>query len=270
MTEASIRPVSETGIRQLIKEYEQAGAADSESAALLRQKFLNMMQRRPGLLAEEEFSRFLASAIEPEDIAALEWESTGQMLQFQDSLHRSRYVDEDLAHRLHQHTSQLLRQALYQFEKNGAMEQMVRLLRLAPAYLLRQDDELSRLHYRANAYEIRRVRRNRRWLYGYLVLQVILVLIVFPLLFINAENGRLQRQVEELANVELGDEGYQLLSYSEGLYWAVVTASSIGYGDITPRTNTGRFIAGALGTMGVITVGILAGLVLDWITPRRL
>lgn len=31
---------------------------------------------------------------------------------------------------------------------------------------------------------------------------------------------------------------------------------------------TSRIIA--LGTMGVITVGILAGLVLDWITPRRI
>jgi len=99
---------------------------------------------------------------------------------------------------------------------------------------------------------------------------VALVLVVFPYLFINAENGRLQNEVEELANVELGDEGYQLLTFSEGMYWAIITASSIGYGDVTPTTTTGRVIAGTLGTMGVITVGILAGLVLDWITPRRI
>ena len=89
-------------------------------------------------------------------------------------------------------------------------------------------------------------------------------------LFINAENGRLQREVEQLADVELGDDGYQLLTFSEGVYWAVITASSIGYGDVTPTTTTGRIIAGTLGTMGVITVGILAGLVLDWMTPRRI
>lgn len=58
---------------------------------------------------------------------------------------------------------------------------MFRLLRLAPSYLLRQDAELGRLHYRANAYEIRRVRRSRRILYGYLIVQVILVLFVFPI-----------------------------------------------------------------------------------------
>jgi hypothetical protein len=101
-------------------------------------------------------------------------------------------------------------------------------------------------------------------------LQVILVLFVFPYLFINAENGQLQRQVEQLADVELGDEGYQMIPYSEGVYWSVITAGSIGYGDVTPKTTTGRIIAGMLGTMGVVTVGILAGLVLDWITPRRI
>jgi hypothetical protein len=64
--------------------------------------------------------------------------------------------------------------------------------------------------------------------------------------------------------------GTSCLTFSEGMYWAVITASSIGYGDVTPTTTTGRMIAGTLGTMGVITVGILAGLVLDWITPRRI
>jgi hypothetical protein len=82
---------------------------------------------------------------------------------------------------------------------------------------------------------------------------------VFPYLFINAENGVIQRQVEELANVELGDEGYRLFSYADGLYWSVITAGSIGYGDITPYTTTGKIMAGLLGTMGVITASCSNG-----------
>jgi hypothetical protein len=90
------------------------------------------------------------------------------------------------------------------------------------------------------------------------------------ILFINAENRRLQRLVEDLTDVELGDEGYQPLTYSEAIYWSIITASSTGYGDITPRTTTGRIIAAILGTIGVVTVGIFAGLVLDWLSPRRI
>jgi Ion channel len=65
---------------------------------------------------------------------------------------------------------------------------------------------------------------------------------VFPLLFINAD----------------------------GLYWSLITAGSIGYGDITPVTHIGTIIAATLGIMGVITIGVIAGLILNWITPRRL
>lgn len=130
--------------------------------------------------------------------------------------------------------------------------------------------ELRRLRYLARTYEMRRVWRNQRILYGYLALQALLVLVIFPYLFINAENGVLQPQVEKLTDVKIGDEGYRLFSYMDGLYWSIVTAASIGYGDITPVTTTGKLIAAVLGTMGVVTIGVIAGLVLKWVTPRTL
>lgn len=256
-------------INEVIERYEKIEDKNEDKAAL-RQKFLLAVQKDAKLLRHPEFSKFLAEAIQPEDLTELKWESPADMMAFSESIYRSPFEDSELAKRLNQHASLLLRRALQQYENEGEMEEMLQLLRLAPSYLLHQDEELNRLHHSANAYEIRRVRRNRRILYGYLMLQAVLVLIVFPYLFINAENGRLQKQVEQLADVEIGDEGYRLIPYSEGVYWAVVTASSIGYGDVTPTTTTGRIIAGTLGTMGVITVGILAGLVLDWITPRRI
>jgi hypothetical protein len=147
---------------------------------------------------------------------------------------------------------------------------MFQLLQLSPQHLVTSDPELRRLRHRATAYERQRVNRHRRYLSIYLVVQALFVLFVFPLLFINAENGRLQRQVEELADVELGDEGYQPVSFSEAVYWSIITATSIGYGDITPTTTTGRIIAATLGTMGVITVGLFAGLVLNWLSLRHI
>lgn len=257
-------------LADIVEQYEQVAEGDERTAVTLRQKFLKTIQIEPSLLKQRQFSTFLAEKMEPEDIADLEWESPDNMFLFSESLYYSRFDDPEFAKQLNQHASLLLRRALHQYEKEGEIDKMFKLLRLAPSYLLRQDEELSRLHYRANAYEIRRVRRNRRILYGYLVAQIILVLFVFPFLFINAENGEIQRQVEQLADVNLGDDGWRLLSYSEGLYWSVITAGSIGYGDVTPITTTGRIIAGILGVMGVVTVGILAGLILDRITPRQI
>ncbi|MCA9953324.1 MAG: two pore domain potassium channel family protein [Ardenticatenaceae bacterium] len=257
-------------VHKIVERFDAEAEIDEETAESMRQSFLLAIKAEPALLREQAISEFLAQSIEPEDLAKLEWESPTSMMLFSESLYHTRFSNQEMAQSMNQHASTLLHVALHQYEKEGEMEKMFRLLRLAPSYLLRQDAELGRLHYRANAYEIRRVRRSRHLLHIYLAIQVVLVLLVFPLLFINAENGRLQRQVEQLADVELGDDGYQLITFSEGVYWSIITASSIGYGDITPTTTTGRIIAGSLGTMGVITVGILAGLVLDWITPRRI
>jgi hypothetical protein len=229
-----------------------------------------VLKDQPSLLDKEKFSQFLTEHVEPEDFLELEWEAIENMVMFCESLYSLPFQSEDMAKRVQSHVQNLLLHALHEFEERDEKEKLFLLMQISPSHLLNQNPELRRLRHRAYAYEMHRVRHHRRILYIYLIAQMFLVLLVFPFLFINAENGRLQRQVEELTDVELGDDGYQPLTYSQAVYWAIITASSIGYGDITPRTTTGRIIAASLGTMGVITVGIFAGLVLDWISPRRL
>jgi len=50
-----------------------------------------------------------------------------------------------------------------------------------------------------------------------------------------------------------------LADYSEALWWAVVTVTTVGYGDVTPHTPLGRFIAAGLMITGIGTIGLLAG-----------
>ncbi len=48
-------------------------------------------------------------------------------------------------------------------------------------------------------------------------------------------------------------------TYGDSLWWAVVTLTTVGYGDIYPITTTGRFVAMGIMFTGVAVLGILAG-----------
>ena len=261
----------EANLAELVALYEDT-VFKKEVAAEIREVFLLALIETPGILAKEKFSTFLAEHVQPEDFSRLQWEAPEQVVSISETLYGFRFDDESVSKRVREQALNLLRYSLQQFEKRSELEKMLQLLRLAPVLPDMMDAELMRLRNRAYLYEMRRVQRNRRILYGYLILQVLLIFIIFPLLFINAENRAIQQQIEELTEVDLTspEEGVQLLDFTDALYWSIITAASIGYGDITPQTEVGRAIASALGMMGVITIGVIAGLILDWVSPRRI
>ncbi len=49
-----------------------------------------------------------------------------------------------------------------------------------------------------------------------------------------------------------------LHAFSEALWWAIVTVTTVGYGDITPITRIGRLVAVLLMVTGIGTIGMLA------------
>ena len=46
------------------------------------------------------------------------------------------------------------------------------------------------------------------------------------------------------------------LKLSDAIYFAFITGLSIGYGDITPKTDLGRFVSVAIGLIGMLFVGM--------------
>lgn len=50
-------------------------------------------------------------------------------------------------------------------------------------------------------------------------------------------------------------------SIPRGIYWAVVTMTTVGYGDITPKTELGQFLSGALMILGYGIIAIPTGIV---------
>ncbi len=264
----------QASLDNLIQLYRTLPDQTSAAARQVRQAFLQLLGHFSPDQAEREahqrLAHFLAEAIAPEDFADHEWQTPEEVVAYCEMLYSFKVDEPALAKRIQAHAYHLLSQALLEFEQRGDIEKLFTLFHLAPTTSDLDDRERRRLRGRVYAYEMQRVQRHHRLLYGYLIIQVLLIVFAFPLMFINAENGAIQDRIEATTEVDLPEEMRSDYTYGDGLYWSLITAASIGYGDITPKTDIGRIIAATLGVLGVITVGVIAGLILDWISPRAL
>ena len=59
--------------------------------------------------------------------------------------------------------------------------------------------------------------------------------------------------------VESGENGFS--SIPESIYWAIVTITTVGYGDITPATTAGKFVASIIMLMGYAIIAVPTGIV---------
>ncbi len=59
--------------------------------------------------------------------------------------------------------------------------------------------------------------------------------------------------------VEDGENGFS--SIPESIYWAIVTITTVGYGDITPMTMAGKFVASLIMLMGYGIIAVPTGIV---------
>ena len=64
-----------------------------------------------------------------------------------------------------------------------------------------------------------------------------------------------------------GGQNKNITSVGDGFWWAIVTATTVGYGDVSPMTTEGRFIAVALMLVGIGFISILTATVASTTTP---
>lgn len=68
--------------------------------------------------------------------------------------------------------------------------------------------------------------------------------------------------------VERGAEGATISTFGDALWWAIVTLTTVGYGDTYPVTGPGRGLAALLMAGGLVIIGTTSAIVVSYITER--
>jgi voltage-gated potassium channel len=69
--------------------------------------------------------------------------------------------------------------------------------------------------------------------------------------------------------VEYDAPGATITTFRDALWWAVVTTTTVGYGDLTPVTPAGRVIATAVMIVGIGLIGTVSATVAAWFVTRH-
>lgn len=68
--------------------------------------------------------------------------------------------------------------------------------------------------------------------------------------------------------IYLTEDGLTVHGFNDAVWWAFVTATTVGYGDISPSTDVGRIFAGLLMLTGIGTIGMLTGTIATYFVRK--
>lgn len=69
-------------------------------------------------------------------------------------------------------------------------------------------------------------------------------------------------------DVERHAPGATIVSFGDALWWAIVTITTVGYGDLTPVTVAGRLIATGVMISGIALLGVVTATIASWIIDQ--
>jgi len=71
-----------------------------------------------------------------------------------------------------------------------------------------------------------------------------------------------------ITEAERGEPGANITTWGDGLWWALSTMTTVGYGDRYPVTMTGRLVAAALMIGGIALLGVITATIASWLVQR--
>jgi len=69
--------------------------------------------------------------------------------------------------------------------------------------------------------------------------------------------------------LEIMDPQSNIQSASDGLWWAMSKVTAVGYGDVVPVTNAGRFLGALLQLSGAVMFGALVGTITVYLNQMQ-
>ncbi len=92
-------------------------------------------------------------------------------------------------------------------------------------------------------------RRFRQLLWGSFIFSVLLGILIVP--------------------IEQAHPNARILTLSDGLWWSIQTLTTVGYGDVTPVTDVGRFIGVIMQIVGAVMFGSVIALISSSMSRRQ-
>jgi voltage-gated potassium channel len=71
-----------------------------------------------------------------------------------------------------------------------------------------------------------------------------------------------------ILETERYEPGSKIITFGDALWWSITTITTVGYGDLSPVTGTGRVIAVLLMFGGISLVGVVTATMASWIVQR--
>jgi hypothetical protein len=238
--------------------YPTLAPADPDFARRTHTLLLRDLREPRKTLAHPSCSWLVMTHLREENLAHIPWESSAEVVSAAECFY-GLCNGGMTAEESHRRVRDLVKYAGLNFARQQRYEEVFQLLTRVPVPATVMDAELFQLRNLVVLYEQRRVQRFRRSLLGVLAFFLVFILLLSPMLFMGCEN-HYRRSYPELQEVD----------FTEALYWSVVTATTLGYGDIVPHTVLGKFLAIFDSLFGMTLMGVIAGVILSYGGARSL
>jgi hypothetical protein len=226
--------------------YMKRANSDKAFAKRVHVVFLRHLLKPSGEFGNPKCNWLASTHLTGENLADIPWESVSEISTAAEALYN--LTDNGLdSEEVNIRVRDLVKYAGIEFAETECWEDLFKLISEVHVAENTMDADFYRLKNKVLLYERWRVGRLRKILSCFIGGVLLLVLLVSPTLFLMFENKhRITKGIEEL-------------TFFDAFYWSIITAGTVGYGDIVPFTTAG---------MVIVLLGVLAGLILSYLSPR--